>query len=80
MNGQVDDQERQYFFQEYLSCILKAMREGVNVKGYLAWALMDNFEWAEGYAARFGLIHVDFDTQKRTIKKSGQWFSDFLRD
>ena len=80
VNGQVDDQERQYFFQEYLSCILKAMREGVNVKGYLAWALMDNFEWAEGYAARFGLIHVDFNTQKRTIKKSGQWFSDFLRD
>ena len=79
VNGQVDDQERVRFFQQYLESILKAMREGVKVRGYLAWALMDNFEWAEGYAARFGLVHVDFDTQKRTIKKSGEWFSDFLK-
>ena len=80
VNGTVDDHERVSFFQQYLASILKAKQEGVKVKGYLAWALMDNFEWAEGYEARFGLVHVDFDTQKRTIKKSGEWFSGFLKD
>ncbi|MCF2492076.1 GH1 family beta-glucosidase [Dyadobacter chenhuakuii] len=75
----VHDPERKSFYQEYLAAILKAKNEGVKVKGYLAWTMMDNFEWAEGYAARFGLVHVDFKTQKRTVKDSGKWFASFLK-
>ena len=77
-DGAVHDGDRIDYFQEYLYAMLKAKKEGVNVKGYLAWTLMDNFEWAEGYRARFGLIHVDFRTQLRTIKDSGYWFRDWL--
>ncbi|WP_229214380.1 GH1 family beta-glucosidase [Dyadobacter flavalbus] len=77
-NGQIEDSERTAFFQQYLYNILRAKQDGVNVKGYLAWSLTDNFEWAEGYAARFGLVHIDFDTQERTVKNSGKWFADFL--
>lgn len=78
VNGVVDDTQRIAYFQEYLRALLQAKKEGVNIKGYLAWTLMDNFEWAEGYHPRFGLIHVDFDTQLRTIKNSGYWFRDLL--
>ncbi len=78
VDGVVDDQERLEFFREYLQKVLQAKREGVKVKGYFAWSLMDNFEWAEGYAARFGIVHVDFNTQKRTIKNSGKWFARLL--
>ena len=52
--------------------------EGFKVNGYFIWTLTDNFEWAEGYKPKFGLIHVDFNTQKRTIKDSGKWYRDFL--
>jgi beta-glucosidase len=78
VNGSIDDQGRIDYFRQYLSAMLRAKKEGVNIKGYFAWTLMDNFEWAEGYKARFGLIHVDFDTQLRTIKNSGYWFRDWL--
>ncbi len=78
VNGVVDDAQRIAYFQEYLRALLQAKKEGVNIKGYMAWTLMDNFEWAEGYHPRFGLIHVDFDTQLRTIKNSGYWFRDLL--
>lgn len=80
LNNRIHDPERVAFFQSYLANILKARREGVKVNGYLAWCLMDNFEWAEGYHARFGLVHVDFETQKRTVKDSGYWFANFLKD
>jgi len=52
---------------------------GVPVKGYFAWSLVDNFEWAEGYGRRFGLVHIDYDTQQRTLKDSGKWYRGFLR-
>jgi len=78
VNGVVNDEARIHYFKEYLAAMQKAKREGVNVKGYFAWTLMDNFEWSEGYKARFGLIHVDFKTQLRTIKNSGYWWRDFL--
>jgi beta-glucosidase len=78
--NEVQDNKRTLFFQQYLAAILEAKQEGVNVKGYLAWTLMDNFEWAEGYSARFGLVFVDFESQRRTIKDSGKWLTGFLNE
>jgi beta-glucosidase len=77
-NGKVYDIKRTHYIQDHLEQLLKAKKDGYNVDGYFVWSLTDNFEWAEGYNARFGLIHIDFDTQKRTIKQSGMWFRDFL--
>jgi beta-glucosidase len=79
-NGKVNDTLRMQYIQDHLKELLKAKQEGVNVQGYFVWSLTDNFEWAEGYHARFGLIHVDFETQKRTIKQSGLWLRDFLNN
>ncbi|MEX0811144.1 MAG: GH1 family beta-glucosidase [Chitinophagales bacterium] len=78
-NNAVHDHKRVQFYKDYLRNVLRAKHEGVNVKGYFAWSLLDNFEWAEGYHARFGLVHVDFETQKRIIKDSGLWFKEFLK-
>lgn len=78
IDGKIDDRERIEYFEAYLSAMLKAKNEGINITGYLAWTLMDNFEWAEGYQARFGLVHNDFKTQQRTIKQSGFWWQQFL--
>jgi beta-glucosidase len=75
----VNDVKRTVYLQEYLQQVLKAKNEGCKVSGYFVWTLTDNFEWAEGYNPRFGLIHVDFDTQKRIIKSSGQWYGDFIK-
>ncbi len=77
-NGRIHDKKRIQFFKDYLANVLKAKNEGVNISGYLVWTLMDNFEWAEGYHPRFGLVHVDFNTQQRTMKDSGLWFQEFL--
>lgn len=77
-DGIVNDEARITYYRQYLLALLRARKEGVNVSGFFAWTLMDNFEWAEGYRARFGLIHVDFKTQLRTIKRSGYWFRDWL--
>jgi len=74
----VHDPERIEYFQLYLQALLKAKQDGINISGYLAWTLMDNFEWAEGFNARFGLVYNDFKTQKRTIKSSGYWWQEFL--
>ena len=78
-NGRIHDKKRIQFFKDYLSNILRAKREGAPIKGYFIWSLTDNFEWSEGYEPRFGLVHVDFKTQKRTIKDSGFWFQEFLK-
>jgi len=78
--GIINDADRVQYFQQYLNAALRAKKEGVNIGGYFAWTLTDNFEWAEGYQARFGLVHVDFETQLRTIKQSGYWFRDFLHN
>lgn len=80
VDGKIQDFERVNFIQSYLKEVLRAKQEGVNVQGYFAWTFTDNFEWAEGYRPRFGLVHVDFKTQKRTIKESGLWYKFFLQD
>ena len=77
-DGLIHDQERIAYFEQYLEALLKIKNEGINVTGYMAWTLMDNFEWAEGFNKRFGLVHTDFKTQVRTVKDSGYWFKDFL--
>lgn len=76
----VKDAGRIQYFQDYLGAVLQAKKEGVPVEGYFAWTLTDNWEWAEGYRARFGLVYVDFNTQQRIIKDSGHWFRELLKD
>lgn len=78
IDGVVNDRDRTRFIQLYLEQVLKAKNEGLNVHGYFVWALTDNFEWTEGYRQRYGLVYIDFQTQKRTIKDSGYWYRDFL--
>jgi beta-glucosidase len=77
-NGVADDSDelRPQFLLSHLAQVHRAVAEGVPVEGYLHWSSMDNFEWAEGYSLRFGLVHVDFATQERTVKPSGWLYSD----
>ncbi|MGW3629517.1 GH1 family beta-glucosidase [Streptomyces sp. NPDC005122] len=75
----IDDQERIAFLDGHVRALHRASEQGVDVRGYFVWSLLDNFEWAEGYARRFGLVHVDYDTQKRTPKASYVWLRDALR-
>ncbi|WP_299727648.1 GH1 family beta-glucosidase [uncultured Endozoicomonas sp.] len=71
--GQVNDDPRVQYLKTHIQEVLKAKENGVDVRGYFAWSLLDNFEWAKGYSTRFGLVHVDFDSGRRTIKDSGYW-------
>ena len=71
IDGVVNDQDRVNYYQQHLNAVNDAIEQGVQIKGYFAWSLMDNFEWAEGYLKRFGIVHVDYDTQVRTVKASG---------
>ncbi len=77
-NGEINDVQRLQYIQQHLQQVLRAKREGINVNGYFIWSFLDNFEWAEGYHPRFGIVHVDYQTQKRTPKKSALWYRDFL--
>jgi beta-glucosidase len=74
-SGVVHDSRRITYHREYLAAMARAITEGADVRGYHAWSLLDNFEWAEGYSQRFGLTYVDFKTQQRTIKDSGRWYA-----
>jgi len=74
-NGVIRDARRIEFHRQYLQALAHAIADGADVRGYHAWSLMDNFEWAEGFSQRFGLAYVDFKTQQRTIKESGQWYA-----
>jgi beta-glucosidase len=78
VDGTVDDPERIGYVDAHLRAVAQAVREGVDVRGYFHWSLMDNFEWAEGYAKRFGLVHVDYDTQERLPKRSFGWYRDLI--
>ena len=76
--GEVNDDERVHFFKTYLEGCQEAIESGVDLRGYFAWSLFDNFEWASGYEKRFGMVHVDFETQKRTPKKSAIYYSEVI--
>ncbi|QQT55671.1 beta-glucosidase [Sphingobacterium multivorum] len=78
-NGLVHDPKRLSYLQQALQEVYRAKQEGINVKGYFVWTFMDNFEWAEGYRPRFGLVYVDFNNQQRIVKSSGHWYGDFLK-
>ena len=78
-DGQIDDVQRRRYLVRHLAAAREIVRLGIPVKGYFAWSLLDNFEWAEGYIRRFGLTHVDFHTQQRRVKASGKWYRSFLR-
>ena len=77
--GLVDDPLRQRYLRDHLRAALDARQRGVDLRGYFAWSLFDNFEWAHGYTPRFGLTHVDYATQQRTLKASGRFYAELIR-
>jgi beta-glucosidase len=78
-DGRVDDRERIAFLHDHLLAAHRAIEEGVPVAGYFVWSFLDNFEWAEGYSKRFGLVHVDYETQERIPKESARWYREVVR-
>ena len=76
--GTVDDPERITFLRDHFAAAHRAIAAGVKLESYHVWSLLDNFEWAEGYGQRWGLVHVDFETQKRTPKASAAWFKSVI--
>jgi beta-glucosidase len=79
LDGAVHDPQRIDFTRRYLIELARAIDDGVDVRGYFHWSLMDNFEWADGYRQRFGLIHIDYKTLRRTPKSSARWYADVIR-
>ncbi len=77
-NGRVSDSRRVAFLRDHLASVERAIAHGVPVAGYFVWSLFDNFEWAMGYSKRFGLVYVDFETQRRVVKDSGRWYAGFI--
>jgi beta-glucosidase len=79
-NGRVGDPQRTAYLKSHLAALRRAVDEGMRVERYLVWSLLDNFEWEWGYDKRFGIVHVDFDTQRRTPKDSALWYRDYIAD
>lgn len=79
-HGEVLDLDRREYLRNYLIGLHRAIEEGFSCRGYFLWSLMDNFEWAEGYDSRFGIVHVDYKTQKRTPKLSAQWYKSVVEN
>jgi beta-glucosidase len=77
-NGRVSDPLRVAFLRDHLDAVASALAQGVPVVGYFVWSLFDNYEWAEGYSKRFGLVYVDYATQRRIVKDSGRWYAGFI--
>ncbi len=77
-DGQVHDARRVSYLREHFLAAHSAIAEGVPLKGYFVWSLMDNFEWAVGYAKRFGIVYIDYPTQRRIVKDSGKWYGDVI--
>jgi beta-glucosidase len=78
IDGNIEDMKRINYLRDHIAQVLSAKQSGCPVKGYFVWTFLDNFEWAEGYYPKFGLVHVNFETQKRIIKNSGKWYASFL--
>jgi beta-glucosidase len=77
-DGRVHDARRTAYIASHIEAVGDALRQGVPMAGYMVWSLLDNFEWASGYAKRFGIVHVDYASQRRTLKDSALWYRDFL--
>ncbi|MGN9809326.1 GH1 family beta-glucosidase [Micromonospora sp. BQ11] len=77
-DGRVQDPQRVDFLRGHLRAAHRAIEEGVDLRGYFLWSLLDNFEWSEGFAKRFGIVHVDYPTQRRTLKSSAHWYRDVI--
>jgi beta-glucosidase len=75
----IEDEQRRQYIESHLVAVADAIERGVDVRGYFVWSLLDNFEWAEGYRKRFGIVHVDYATLRRTLKGSGLWYQSLLR-
>jgi beta-glucosidase len=78
-DGRVHDERRLDYIKNHLIQVRLAMQDGVDVRGYFVWSLLDNFEWGHGYSKRFGIVRVDYGTQERTLKKSGEWYAEVIR-
>ncbi|KRC64112.1 beta-glucosidase [Aeromicrobium sp. Root236] len=79
VDGVVHDDNRIEFLESHLASLATLRAQGVDIRGYFAWSLLDNYEWSEGYAKRFGIVHVDYETQKRTPKDSAHWYADLIK-
>jgi beta-glucosidase len=79
VDGRVHDCERTDYIARHIDAVGDAIRQGVRMEGYLVWSLLDHFEWSSGYEKRFGIVHVNYESQRRTPKDSALWYSDFLR-
>jgi beta-glucosidase len=80
LDGRVRDERRIRYLRDHIAQVHRALTDGAPVQGYFVWSLLDNFEWAHGYRMRFGLVYVDYDTQKRYIKDSGRWYAGVIRE
>ena len=78
-DGAVHDEQRIAYLRGHLEAVAQAVEDGADVRGYFLWSLLDNFEWAYGYSKRFGIVHVDYDTQVRTPKDSAHWYAEVIR-
>jgi beta-glucosidase len=78
VNGRVNDSPRIEYMRAHLEALAQAIAAGVDVRGFFYWILLDNYEWDSGYDKRFGLVHVDYATQQRTLKDSAHWYRDFV--
>jgi beta-glucosidase len=78
-DGEICDERRQAYLEGYIAQVARAVQDGAPVRGYFVWSLLDNFEWSHGYTKRFGVIYVDYPTQRRILKQSGEWYTQVTR-
>ena len=77
-NGNIHDQQRIDYLREHIQTVAQVLRQGIPIKGYIVWSFLDNFEWSEGYHKRFGLVYIDYPTQRRIVKDGGHWYASFV--